>query len=115
MLGLGARIGFTLEATDIFTEGLAIPCLKLVHRGEKRRDVIKLLDFGLATLASSRDTRLTRYGVLVGTPDYLAPEIARGAVRVSPGAGNSETDIDEFINTLRITVGRLQGMTALAV
>ena len=28
--------GFTLEATDIFTEGLAIPCLKLVHRGEKR-------------------------------------------------------------------------------
>jgi len=32
--------GFTLEATDIFTEGLAIPCLKLVHRGETRRDVI---------------------------------------------------------------------------
>src|SRR5262245_47522437 len=28
--------GFTLDATDIFTEGLAIPCLKLVHRGEKR-------------------------------------------------------------------------------
>lgn len=36
--------GFTLGATDIFTEGLAIPCLKLVHRGEKRRDVIKLLE-----------------------------------------------------------------------
>src|SRR5207249_9870559 len=36
--------GFTLEATDIYTEGLAIPCLKLVHRGEKRRDVIKLLE-----------------------------------------------------------------------
>jgi N-methylhydantoinase B len=36
--------GFTLEATDIFTEGLAIPCLKLVHRGEKRLDVIKLLE-----------------------------------------------------------------------
>lgn len=36
--------GFTLEATDIFTEGLAIPCLKLVHRGEPRRDVIKLLE-----------------------------------------------------------------------
>lgn len=36
--------GFTLDATDIFTEGLAIPCLKLVHRGEKRRDVIKLLE-----------------------------------------------------------------------
>lgn len=36
--------GFTLDATDIFTEGLAIPCLKLVHRGQKRRDVIKLLE-----------------------------------------------------------------------
>jgi cysteine desulfurase len=45
----------------------------------------------------------------------VAPEIARGAVRVSLGAGNSETDVDEFINALRLTVGRLQGMTALAV
>jgi N-methylhydantoinase B len=36
--------GFTLEATDIFTEGLAIPCLKLVHRSEKCRDVIRLLE-----------------------------------------------------------------------
>jgi N-methylhydantoinase B len=36
--------GFTLEATDIFTEGLAIPCLKLVHRGIKRRDSINLLE-----------------------------------------------------------------------
>ena len=36
--------GFRLDATDIFTEGLAIPCLKLVHRGQKRRDVIKLLE-----------------------------------------------------------------------
>ena len=45
----------------------------------------------------------------------VAPEIARGAVRVSFGAGNSESDIDEFINALRATVGRLQGLTALAV
>ncbi len=36
--------GFTLEATDIFTEGLAIPCLKLMHRGHKRQDAIKLLE-----------------------------------------------------------------------
>ena len=36
--------GFTLEATDIFTEGLAIPCLKLAHRGELRRDAIYLLE-----------------------------------------------------------------------
>jgi len=45
----------------------------------------------------------------------VAPEIARGAVRVSLGADNSESDIDEFINALRATVGRLQGLTAIAV
>lgn len=36
--------GFTLEATDVFTEGLAIPCVKLVHRGERRRDIIRLIE-----------------------------------------------------------------------
>ncbi len=35
--------GFTLEATDIFTEGMAFPCLKLVHRGERRRDVFDMV------------------------------------------------------------------------
>ncbi|MGA9394468.1 MAG: cysteine desulfurase family protein [Azonexus sp.] len=45
----------------------------------------------------------------------VAPEIARGAVRVSLGAGNNEADIDEFIKALQVTVGRLQGLTALAV
>jgi N-methylhydantoinase B len=36
--------GFTLEATDIFTEGVSFPCVKLVHRGEKRRDVINMIE-----------------------------------------------------------------------
>ena len=36
--------GFTLEATDIYTEGLALPCVKLVHRGEKRRDIIRMIE-----------------------------------------------------------------------
>ncbi|PNU06387.1 hydantoinase B/oxoprolinase family protein [Novosphingobium guangzhouense] len=31
--------GFSLDATDLFTEGVIYPCLKLVHRGELRRDV----------------------------------------------------------------------------
>ncbi|MCJ2177354.1 hydantoinase B/oxoprolinase family protein [Novosphingobium album (ex Hu et al. 2023)] len=31
--------GFTLEATDVFTEGVIYPCLKLVHRGQLRMDV----------------------------------------------------------------------------
>ncbi|MDE2597469.1 MAG: hydantoinase B/oxoprolinase family protein [Sphingomonadales bacterium] len=35
--------GFTLEATDVFTEGVQFPCLKLVHRGQRRRDVIDMV------------------------------------------------------------------------
>ncbi len=45
----------------------------------------------------------------------IAPEIARGAVRVSLGDGNTEEQIDQFINALQATVGRLQGLTAVAV
>ena len=36
--------GFTLEATDIFTEGVSYPCLKLVHRGEPRKDVLRMVE-----------------------------------------------------------------------
>ncbi len=35
--------GFTLEATDIFTEGVQFPCLKLVHRGVHRKDVFDMV------------------------------------------------------------------------
>ncbi|TGD71358.1 hydantoinase B/oxoprolinase family protein [Mangrovimicrobium sediminis] len=35
--------GFTLEATDIYTEGMAFPCLKLVHRGVMRQDVFDMV------------------------------------------------------------------------
>ena len=35
--------GFSPDSLDIFHEGLAIPVLKLVHRGEPRRDVLDLL------------------------------------------------------------------------
>lgn len=45
----------------------------------------------------------------------VAPEVARGAVRVSLGAGNSTSDIEQFIKAVQVTVGRLQGLTAIAV
>lgn len=44
----------------------------------------------------------------------VAPDIARGAVRVSLGAANTEADIEQFINALQVTVGRLQGLTAVS-
>ena len=42
-------------------------------------------------------------------------EIARGAVRVSLGAGNTVEQIDGFLVSLRDTVTRLQRLTAVAV
>ena len=41
------------------------------------KDEVKIVDFGLAAAASSADSRITRTGILVGTPTYMAPEQVR--------------------------------------
>jgi serine/threonine-protein kinase len=50
----------------------------LIER-EGRSDFVKLLDFGIAKMsASDRESRLTRTGMIFGTPEYMSPEQAQG-------------------------------------
>ncbi|MFP4161159.1 MAG: protein kinase domain-containing protein [Ectothiorhodospira sp.] len=42
------------------------------------RGLVKIVDFGIAAVTGGGDTRLTRTGILVGTPRYMAPEQATG-------------------------------------
>lgn len=60
----------------------------MVHRDIKPRNLmitpkgqVKILDFGLARMASERgkESRLTRHGDFMGTPEYVAPEQATDA------------------------------------
>lgn len=62
--------GFTLEATDIFTEGLAIPCVKLVHRGAKRADVIRMI------------VRNNRFATFAGDLAAMIGAVEKGAARI---------------------------------
>jgi serine/threonine protein kinase len=78
-------------------EGLAAAHTQgLIHRDIKPANIwleelmsehasrVKILDFGLARVASEQSQHLTRPGAVMGTPGYMAPEQARGQGGVDP-------------------------------
>lgn len=76
-------------------DGLALAHQRaVIHRDLKPSNIFlvggelsraKLLDFGLARRTTSTDT-MTRTGTLLGTPQYMAPEQARGVRELTPAA-----------------------------
>lgn len=64
---------------------VAAQAVKVVHRDLKPGNIlinkngrVKIVDFGLAAAASKAGSRLTKTGILVGTPTYMSPEQVRG-------------------------------------
>ena len=85
----------TLQPTEAARIGLAVlAALQSAHEvGITHRDVkpgnilvspdgrVKLADFGISRRAE--DSALTRTGLMVGSPSYIAPEVARGRAATS--------------------------------
>lgn len=64
----------------------------IVHRDLKPSNIMVdsegnsfLTDFGIARLIGASDTDVTQRGVVVGTPGYMAPEQASGAMDIGAG------------------------------
>ena len=67
--------------TDIATGMAVAHTVGIVHRDLKPANILinddgllKIVDFGVAAVASHADTQLTKTGYVIGSPKYMAPE-----------------------------------------
>jgi cysteine desulfurase len=69
--------------------------------------------FAVASGAACSSTSMEPSATLLAMG--VAPEQARGAVRISFGAQNTAAEVEDFLNALDTTVSRLRRLTAIAV
>lgn len=104
-------LGRVLRMAREIAAGLSVAHQRgLIHRDIKPSNIwldevvdgrVKLLDFGLA-LAAEDESQLTRFGTIIGSPAYMAPEQARHA------AVDARTDLFSLGCVLyRLVTGRL--------
>lgn len=71
-------------------------------RGPLGAPTLKLLDFGLVRIEHGHRPKLTHAGTYVGTPEYMAPELARG------DDGGRRTDVYGLASTFfELVTGRM--------
>jgi serine/threonine-protein kinase len=76
-----------LEILSQVAEGMVAAHLQgVIHRDLKPSNIlidktglVKVVDFGIASVGSGIDATLTQEGSIIGTPAYLSPERAKGA------------------------------------
>jgi serine/threonine-protein kinase len=101
-------------------EGLsAAHAAGVIHRDIKpanilvgKDDTVKIVDFGLASARQQMGSRLTKSGLLVGTPEYMAPE------QITDGTVDPRTDVYSVgILMYEILAGRqpYRGETAVQI
>lgn len=117
VIAITAAIADVLDAASAV--GLVHRDLKpenvILHREPSGAERVVVVDFGLAFIAEGDEEvrRMTREGVLAGTPEYMSPEQCRGSLELGPPSDVYALGV--MLHELAIGKTPFQGDTALVL